>query len=420
MANFNRQHAYQAALAADEAGRLRRYVGSLAYRPSPVSATLTTTVGTLGFANTAARLRRAALQLSPACDLVRIPAPEVVERFIASTGVARGVSTQLRAAAFDRLAARYVATGRIFHGFEQCSALCLERASKHGSICILDQSILAWPTLVERRAQAFARHSVTLPPANGTLARRHVQRKVRERLAADYFLAGLADVRDSLVSAGVSTDRIFILPYGATLTEEAFSERSQCHTPVRLLYVGHQSWQKGLPDLLRELRGSAVAFELQVVGRLDPLWESVLKEYAADCEESGNRVLFRQPIPQRELLSLYGWADILVFPSLIGGVGLATLEAMAAGVPIITSDPDIMLIPGVDCLVAEQHKPGSIVEQIRVLALSPQLYRSMSRAGIGTARRFSWEAYSAGLAEVYQIVAAEGSADSFTAPSLRR
>src|SRR4029077_15758396 len=83
----------------------------------------------------------------------------------------------------------------------------------------------------------------------------HVERKARERESADYFLACLDDVRTTLVEAGVSRARIFVLPLGADVVRfHAPVERERARDEAfRLLFVGSQNWVKGLPFLLQAI-----------------------------------------------------------------------------------------------------------------------------------------------------------------------
>ena len=47
---------------------------------------------------------------------------------------------------------------------------------------------------------------------------------------------------------------------------------------------------------------------------------------------------------------VYADADVLVFPSLVGGIGLVCYEAMATALPVITSDGDVVIRDGLDGL----------------------------------------------------------------------
>lgn len=415
IANFNRQHSFQAAVAADGAGRLLRFIAPALKRNS-LSADV------LAWATSASpTLRRQVggrlIELSHDASLRSTWALDALV-YRVSTRYSPDTVRYLHCELFDRRAASLLDGGRIFHGFEQCAAVSLARASNAGMTAILDQSIIAWPTYSERELAAFARHDVTLP-VRPPLFQSHVERKADERRRADYFIAGLADVRDSLTSCGVSPDQIFVLPYGATPPAGLVKvDRPPQSGTLRLLFVGHQNWVKGLPDLLNSLAPSASKVELIVVGRHDPSWEPVIRSGIQNVTRGGGTVRVLGTLPQVELLELYRSVDAFVFPSLIGGIGLATLEAMMAGLPVVVSDPDVLLRPGEDCLVADPLDTADMAAAIGVLRSAAER-RRLGDAARHSAERFSWTAYAEGLAEVYSIAARGGPATDFTAPSLQ-
>lgn len=121
------------------------------------------------------------------------------------------------------------------------------------------------------------------------------------------------------------------------------------HKNVRLLFVGgldRAHYFKGLPVLLRALRDlKANYFELQIVGDGD-----LRREYEVLAAEYGltKHVTFFGNVSDEQLAAVYREADIFVFPSIdrSEAFGLAVLEAMASGLPVIASD-----LPGVRTLV---------------------------------------------------------------------
>src|SRR5690606_26391220 len=69
----------------------------------------------------------------------------------------------------------------------------------------------------------------------------------------------------------------------------------------------------------------------------------------------GEDVVELGTVPEDEMAAWYAAADVLAFPSVKEGFGLAALEAMAAGLPVVTSDIPVFrewLVPGRDALLA--------------------------------------------------------------------
>ena len=102
---------------------------------------------------------------------------------------------------------------------------------------------------------------------------------------------------------------------------------------------------------------------------------------------------------------VYRDADIFVMSSAHEGMSNAMLEAMASGLPIITTRCE-----GVEELVAdngtvvEQAQPEEIAKAIKKLADNPQTLRQMSHASRERATLYSWDSVAAQYIRSYQQV----------------
>jgi len=117
--------------------------------------------------------------------------------------------------------------------------------------------------------------------------------------------------------------------------------------PVRILSVGRFEPQKGQEPLLRAFAGIKGA-ELTLKGR-GPLYERL--RAVANELGLGSRVVFDgSVVPEEELPAYYGRFDIYVQPSLDEPFGMAAVEAMACGLPVVATDAGGLadsVIPGV-------------------------------------------------------------------------
>ena len=118
----------------------------------------------------------------------------------------------------------------------------------------------------------------------------------------------------------------------------------------------------------------------------------------------GDRVTltgYRPDIP--ELLSA---ADAMVFPSLREGLGVAALEAMAAGVPVIASDnrgTREYMQDGVNGYVVPENDGAHIAAAIEAMYhMSERDYRRMQQSCLQTVERFGREPVSRLMREIYQ------------------
>lgn len=96
-------------------------------------------------------------------------------------------------------------------------------------------------------------------------------------------------------------------------------------------------------------------------------------------------------IEDAEMPAVYRLADTLVFPSLIEGFGLAIIEAMASGLPVVVSDiaPFTDFLGRQDCLWADPADPEAIAYAMG-RSLLPGLRRQLSARGSTIARRHDW------------------------------
>jgi glycosyltransferase involved in cell wall biosynthesis len=106
---------------------------------------------------------------------------------------------------------------------------------------------------------------------------------------------------------------------------------------------------------------------------------------------------------------LYAEHDVFLFPSLMEGLPSVLLEAMATGMPVITTDtcgmPDVveddfngLLVPPANSLAME--------EAILRLARSAELRQRLGEAARETMKRYTWERAARQLEELYRHVLA--------------
>jgi glycosyltransferase involved in cell wall biosynthesis len=103
-------------------------------------------------------------------------------------------------------------------------------------------------------------------------------------------------------------------------------------------------------------------------------------------------IIFPGYVEQEELPLWYNAADLFVYPSRFEGFGLPVLEAMACGVPVVTTNASSLPeVAGDAALLVAPDDEGQLVEAMRC-GLSDQTLRQEIRAkGLAQAARFSWE-----------------------------
>jgi glycosyltransferase involved in cell wall biosynthesis len=113
-------------------------------------------------------------------------------------------------------------------------------------------------------------------------------------------------------------------------------------------------------------------------------------------------VIFTGFVDDEDLPDLYRGAQLFVFPSLYEGFGLPILEAMASGVPVITSNVASMPeVAGDAAILIDPHDPKAIAEGIARILAEDRLRQDMIQKGLARARRFTWDSVAQQTLEVY-------------------
>lgn len=131
---------------------------------------------------------------------------------------------------------------------------------------------------------------------------------------------------EGLREAGVDSNKIQVIPPGVDLSQWRPVHRDSADRPLRILFVGGDFERKGGDLLLRVIQASEFDVEVTIVTR----------------DEFGlippNVRLVSAGPNSDELRNVYAWADIFVMPTRADCFGIATIEAMAAGLPVIVGD----------------------------------------------------------------------------------
>jgi len=158
--------------------------------------------------------------------------------------------------------------------------------------------------------------------------------------------------------------------------------------------------RKNLPALMRAfakvVREHRIAHSLVLVGRAG--WKSSrLSRLAASLGIEG-RVRFTGFVRDDELLQIYNHADLFVYPSKYEGFGLPLLEAMACGVPVVTSNgSSLREVAGEAALLVDPSSDADIAAGIARILADDELRATLIAAGLKRVTRFSWDRMTRGI-----------------------
>lgn len=239
-------------------------------------------------------------------------------------------------------------------------------------------------------------------------------------------------VHANIIPNGVDTHRFSPLHDGR---EEALRARLRLGKGPIYLTVGGIEPRKNSIALLRAfiaLHREAPGAQLVIAGGETLFnYEPYQQEFAAIAREAGllgdaahsgdapPPLVLAGVLPDAEMAALYRLADVFMFPSIREGWGLALLEAMASGVPVVASaHPPFteFLMHGDNAFLVEPRDPDTITEAMRVLRDEDTRER-LRTAALATASRYTWERSARAALAVYHDYLGEGAPAPRRAPS---
>ena len=183
---------------------------------------------------------------------------------------------------------------------------------------------------------------------------------------------------------------------------------------IRVLTVSRIDPRKGLralPSLIAALAGQGLDVAIDIVGPpIGAIGESERDAISAEAARLGvaDRVTLHGPVALDRLMPMYRDFDLFVLPTRPGeGIPRVLMEAMAAGLPVVTTD-----VAGIASLITNQQNgllvpDGSIdalIAAVRSLITTPSLRRQLIQGGYDTARAHTLERQAA---ELMRTVSAE-------------
>lgn len=234
---------------------------------------------------------------------------------------------------FDHTAAKWLRTreARVFVGAESCALESLRTAKSRGMKAVLECPGIPSVVLDEEARKAAEVFSVTIPFSSNSAAM--LERKKQELAEAELVICCSEFQRDKLVELNPCVKQTEVIPLWSDVsfwrTARASRQWSVPGTPLRVLYAGGLSLRKGVPYLLQTVEPLRDEVILTLVGAESPEMRTILPRFRAHRH--------MRHVPKAELRDLYASHDVLVMPTLGDSFGFVTVEAMAAGLPVIAS-----------------------------------------------------------------------------------
>lgn len=194
---------------------------------------------------------------------------------------------------------------------------------------------------------------------------------VSRLLEADSLIVTSNEMRDLAVSLGMPDERVFVLPN--FLIGPAREHRPPPRNRLRIGSLGRMVPRKGfdlLIDAAARVRATGRDFDLVIAGTGATM--PALKEQAT---QQGLAVEFPGWIGEDEKPAFWDDLDIFVCPSRNEPFGFIYIEAMQAGLPVVTTETvgaRFIFRPGRDCLMVPQEDAAALADALITLIDSPE------------------------------------------------
>ncbi len=238
-------------------------------------------------------------------------------------------------------------------------------------------------TLVARETERFPEWSAT--SYRNRYADTFARREKAEWALADAIICPSEFVRKNVIAEGGPADRCVLIPYGVD-SKFSIDRTPRTPGPLRVLTVGEVGLRKGSPYVVQAARLVGGAARFRMVGRI-----SVPGRIA---QEIYQWVELRGTVPRSQVSDEFRWADVFLLPSICEGSATAVYEALAAGLPVITTENTGTVIrDGIEGFIVPACDAQAIARVVEQLGNDDGLRARMSINAIRRARDYTVDAY---------------------------
>lgn len=299
---------------------------------------------------------------------------------------------------FGYMSRRYIHNQAIFHVRSGAGGGgAIAKAKSLGLKVLVDHSI-AHPSFVSKwTAPEYDRYG---DRALGLMQGAFWDLVIKDCLEADAILVNSDFVKSTFVAEGYDSGKIHVLYLGVREDFFGIKKSYKMGKKLRLLFTGSFDLRKGariLVEAMELLQKRGVDFELHVAGgnlEADLYFKDRLSVLP---------VIFYGALLQDDIKRLLSDSDIYVFPTFAEGCAKSAMEALVAGLPVITTSACGLPPIARDCYVEIPAGDSQrLCEEIIKLADDEGLRQTMGQGGVELASNFTWDKFGGRLINLYQ------------------
>ena len=204
---------------------------------------------------------------------------------------------------------------------------------------------------------------------------------------ADAIIAVSEFTRSQVISLlGVDAAKVHVVHHGTRQLAYRAAQREKV-----ILTVGAVQTRKNIARLVEAFETVDPEWRLMIAGAATGYGAAEILERIAKSPAAG-RIQVLGYVSPEDLTGWYARAMIFAFPSLDEGFGMPVLEAMAAGVPVLTSNRSALPeVAGDAALLVEPSNTEEVSQALRRLTVSEDLRADLERRGRARVGQFTWE-----------------------------
>jgi len=220
---------------------------------------------------------------------------------------------------------------------------------------------------------------------------------------ADHVIIAAKYEKDYYIKAyGKDPASVTFIPNG--VGREFFMRRDYSRVPKRLLFFGGWEWRKGtryLADAFSRIGGEYPGVTLSIVGTGEG--EAEVKSSFPSILHERIHVIPR--VSSEDVPKIYSEHDIFVFPSLFESMSLVVPEAMASGMPVVTTRACGMqdiIENGVTGLLVLPRDADALAKSVKILLNDSLVCAKFGKAAQQKAREITWDKIAAQTLRAYE------------------
>lgn len=214
---------------------------------------------------------------------------------------------------------------------------------------------------------------------------------------ADYIITPSTFSRDTFINQGIDKNKLVVIPYGCDTTR-FYPMNKKSDGTFRVIYVGSLCVRKGVTYLIDAFKKiECKNIELVLIGKIEKGLEHLVDNLPSNIK-------YIEYVPNNKLNEYYSNSNLFILPSLSDSFSLATLEAMASGLPIIVTEnvgAKDFVQNDVNGYIVPIKNSEALKEKIVYLYNNTDIARNMGSEARKVALQVTWEQYEKRITEFY-------------------